>query len=103
MKRFILQAILFGLAQYLVYQCLEGLIFLLAHFPPRVVSLDWLILGLTGTEKFLIAPKLFLRWLWPGQSSPGWLNFFLLVANSLAWGVALAGWRTWKTSRQPRE
>ena len=93
MKRFFLQTLLFGLAQFLIYQCLEGFIFLLAHFPPRVVSLDGLIVGLNGIETVLIAPKIFFRWLWPGQSSPGWLNTLLVVANSLVWGAVWAGWR----------
>ncbi len=96
MKRFILQTILFGLAQYLAYQCLEGIVFLLAHFPPRVVSLDGLIVALTGIERLLIGPKLFFRWLWPGQSTPAGLNIALTIINSLVWGAAWAAWRNWK-------
>jgi hypothetical protein len=69
----------------------DGVIFLAAHVPPKAVDLDAPIRGLQTGYEILRAPRLVLRWLWPGESSPLWLNWLLTILNSLVWGVGLAG------------
>ncbi|MGI8964596.1 MAG: hypothetical protein ACR2H1_00740 [Limisphaerales bacterium] len=93
MKRFVQAAILFSALHYVVILSLEGLIFLGAHLPTRLVRLDNLILALTGLEKILVFPRVLMRRLWWSEITPGFLNLILLIVNSLIWGTALAAWR----------
>jgi|ERR1043166_2318872 hypothetical protein len=96
MKRFWAATLLFALAQFVFYQLIEAFNYLIAHFPPTMIRLDPIILLLTWVESALVAPKTFLRWLIPRQTTPGWLNWILTVCNCLVWGAALAGFKKWQ-------
>ncbi|MDQ6631661.1 MAG: hypothetical protein M3Y82_07865 [Verrucomicrobiota bacterium] len=100
MKRFVQATILFSALHYVAILSLEGLIFLLAHLPTRLIHLDNLILALTGLEKILIFPRVFLRRLWWSEITPGFLNLILLIVNSLIWGTVLAAWRIYYLRHQ---
>jgi hypothetical protein len=71
----------------------DGVIFLAAHVPPKAVNLDAPIRALQWVYEILRAPRSVLRWLWPGEGSPLWLNWLLTILNSLVWGTGLAGLR----------
>jgi len=93
--------LLFALLHYGVVLSLAGLIFLASHVPPKAINLDGLVLALFQTETVLTAPRKFLLWLWPGESTPALLSFFTTVLNSLLWGFALASLRRlWRKVRQ---
>jgi hypothetical protein len=83
----------FALLHYLVLLLIGGAIFLASHFPPKAVNLDPLILALFNAEFILTAPRKFLLWLWPGETTPGLLSIVTVILNSLLWGAALAGLR----------
>ena len=73
---------------YLFVLLLRGLVFLFSHVP-AASALDRVVLGLVSVEGVLMAPKNFLRWLWPAQATPAFLNLTLTILNSLLWGIAL--------------
>ena len=85
------QVILFGLLYYLVFLALDAVIYLLSHVPPKAVELNSLVLFLFDLERVLAAPKTFLRWLWPGESTPRYLNLLVTLLNCVVWGLVLAG------------
>jgi hypothetical protein len=88
-----IQVVAFGLLHYLVLLILSGLIFFASHVPPKAANLDGAILGLFQVENVLTAPRKFLLWLVPGETTPGLLGLGTAVLNSLIWGVALASGR----------
>jgi len=83
----------FALLHYLVLILISGLIFFASHVPPKAANLDGVILGLFEVENVLTAPRKFLLWLAPGETTPGLLSLGTTVLNSLIWGVALAAGR----------
>jgi hypothetical protein len=87
------QVILFGLLYYLVFLALDALIYLLSHVPPKAVDLNSLVLFLFDLERVLAGPKAFLRRLWPGESTPRYLNLLVTFLNCVVWGLGLAGLR----------
>jgi hypothetical protein len=89
-RRFARQAILFALLYYLAFVALDDVIFLLSHVPPKAMNLDRLIFPLFVAERILAWPRLVLRWLWPGESTPACFNLVMTVLNCLVWGLALA-------------
>jgi hypothetical protein len=100
-RRFLKQVLLFALLYYLVFFALDGVIFLLSHVPPKAMNLDPLLLKLANVEQFLVWPRLLLRWLWPGETTPGIFNYILPVLNALVWGAVLAGLKgLWDKARQ---
>lgn len=100
-RRFLKQVLLFALLYFLVSFVLDGVIFLLSHVPPKVVNLDSFLLKLGSVEQFLIWPRLLLRWLWRGETTPGIFNYVLPVLNALVWGMALTGLKMfWDKARQ---
>ena len=101
MKRFVVSAILFSTLHYAVLVFLKGLIFLLAHIPPRIIHLDDLILVLVWLERILVLPRILLRRIWSGETTAGFLNFGLLAVNSICWGAVLAG--CWLYGRRSRK
>ena len=95
-SRFAKQMVLFALLAYLVFLCLNGVIFFLSHLPPAVVHLDWFIRRLGGISRVFTWPRRLLRHLWPGESTPTALNYGLAALNWLLWGTVLAGWRAFR-------
>jgi hypothetical protein len=93
MKRLCCQTILFAALHYISLLCLRGGELIVSHIPPSVVNLDWLVVGLMWLERFLIAPRLLLRALWPSLNNSTALILALTIINSLLWGFALAWWR----------
>lgn len=89
-RPFFKSTLLFALLHFAVLLCVSGLIFVASHIPPKAVNLDSIILFLAGVEWVLEAPRKFLLWVWPGESTQRWLGFFVSVVNSLVWGCALA-------------
>ena len=83
--------ILFGLFYYLFFLALDAVIYLLSHVPPKAVDLNSLVLFLFDLERVLAAPKAFLRWLWPGESTPRYLSLVVTFLNCVLWGLVLAG------------
>jgi len=84
------QIVAFALLHYLVLLVISGLIFFSSHVPPKAANLDTAILGLLQVENVLTAPRKFLLWLAPGETTPGLLSLGTSVLNSLMWGVVLA-------------
>jgi len=99
-RRFARQVILFALLYYLAFVALDGVIFLFSHVPPKAVNLDGLILPLFAAERILAWPRLILRWLWPGESTPACLNLVMTVLNCLIWGLTLASLKALWTKAQ---
>ncbi|MBI3851435.1 MAG: hypothetical protein HY298_14340 [Verrucomicrobia bacterium] len=89
-QRFLRLAVLFSLLHFVAMVSVDGVIFLLAHVPPKAANLDAPIRGLQWLYEVLHAPRMVLRSLWPGESSPLWLNWLLTVLNSVAWGSGLS-------------
>jgi len=89
-RRFLKSVVLLGVCHWLLLICLAGIIFAASHIPPKAVNLDSLILGLQRVVAFLVLPREFLLWLWPGEATPGWLPVATRILNSLIWGFALA-------------
>ena len=83
----------FALLHFLVLNTLAGAVYILSHLPPSVLPFDPLILLLERVHRVLWFPRDLLRWLWPGERTPGFLNWLLLVLHSLCWGGFLLGSR----------
>lgn len=94
LRRFVKEALLFGVLHYIALLCLAGIVFLLSHVPPKAVNLDALILRLVDVEDVLTAPRRLVLGLWPWQFTPRGARLFLVVFNSAVWGVCLAAART---------
>ena len=90
-RNFLKFAILFGVIHFFVLLGLEATTFLLAHLPTRVLQLDLLIIGLSLLILVLRWPRLVLMAVWPGETTPSFLNIALTILNSLIWGFGLAG------------
>lgn len=88
------------MAHYALLKALDGMIFLLAHLPPKAANLDTVILMLNKVETILVAPRIFLRWLWQNETTPQALNIFLIILNSLLWGILFAVLLAFKRKRQ---
>lgn len=83
-------ALAWGLAHFICYTLLDGLLYLMIHIPPRAVNIDSLILAVHFVFKILHFPRDLLRWLWPGETSFWLLNFATKAGVSVCWGMALA-------------
>jgi hypothetical protein len=93
-RGFLKQALLFAALHYVALLSLGGLIFLVSHIPPRAVNVDAMLAVLVAVENVLVAPRKFLLWLWPWETTPAALGSILTVLNSLVWGAGLAGLKT---------
>lgn len=94
------QIILFALLHFLVLNLLAGAVFLLSHLPTSVLHFDPLILFLERMHRILWFPRDLLRWLWPGERTPAFLNWLLLGLHSLCWGGFLVVLRNlWRKLR----
>ena len=94
------QIVLFALLHFVVLNTLAGAVYLLTHLPTSVLHFDSFILFLERVHRMLWFPRDLLRWLWPGERTPGLLNWLLLVLHSLCWGVLLTGLRNlWRKLR----
>ena len=92
--------LLFALLHFVVLHTLAGVAYLLSHLPTSVLHFDPLILFLERVHRLLWFPRDLLRWLWPGERTPGLLNWVLLILLSLCWGVLLTGLRNlWRKLR----
>src|ERR1043166_1054851 len=80
-RRGLIRIAAFALLHYLILLLTGGAIFLASHFPPKAVNLDALILVLFNTEFILTAPRKFLLWLWPGETTPGLLSMGTMILN----------------------
>lgn len=94
-RRFLKSVALWALLHYLALLCLEGVMFLVSHIPPKAVNLDGMILGLQYVQELLTAPRRFLLWLYPWENTPAGLGILLTLLNSLTWGLTLALLRKW--------
>ena len=83
------QIVLFALLHFVLLHTLAGAAYLLSHLPTSVLRFDPAILFLERVHRVLWFPRDLLRWLWPGERTPGLLNWLLLVLHSLCWGVLL--------------
>jgi hypothetical protein len=100
-RTFILRVLLCAFFYYLAFLALDGVLFLLSHIPPKAVNLDALIVRLVEVEEFLAWPRVFLRHLWPGESTPTAFNYVLPLLNCLVWGLLLAGLKAvWSNARK---
>ena len=89
-RRVVKLALVLALLHYVVLLCISGIIFLLNHVPPKAVNLDTVILVLFNVEWILTAPRKFLLWAWPGESTPNGLSMATTILNSVLWGSGLA-------------
>ena len=94
LKSRLAQVAAFALLHYLVLISLAGIIFLASHVPPKAANLDGVILVLFQVESVLSAPRKFLLWLVPGETTPALLSTSTVILNSLIWGAALATGRS---------
>lgn len=91
-----LRIVLYSCVHYGLLLILESVVFIVAHFPPKVIDLSNLVVGITYLQQALNVPRMLLRHLWLSEMTPGWLNILLLVVNSLVFGLAWYGWRKWR-------
>jgi len=84
-------AAFWALIHFVALGLISGLIFVLAHIPPKAVNLDSLILAVHWVYDLFYTPIALVRWLWPGESSPWVLNVLLRVLGSGLVGAAAAG------------
>jgi hypothetical protein len=92
-RQWSIRVAIFSLAHFFALVLLKSFIYLLVHIPTPVVRIDKVIIGLTYVQQFLTLPRWLLRHLWFGETTPTLLNWALLVANSVIWGLAFA-WLT---------
>ena len=92
-RAFCRQLGLFALLHFLLLHTLAGAAYLLSHLPTSVLHLDPFILFLERVHRMLWFPRDQLRWLWPGERTPGLLNWLLAVLLSLCWGGFLIALR----------
>ncbi len=96
-KRFAQEAALGALLHFIALTLLAGGMFLLVHIPPRAAPMDSLILFFQWIYDVLYSPLAALRWLWPGEASPWWLNAGVRVLGHALVGTAAAGgYRIWR-------
>ena len=100
-RSFAQRVLVFAFVYYAFFLLLDGAIFLLSHVPPSAVNLDGVILFLGDAEEFLALPRVLLRRLWPGESTPTALNFVLTFVNCILWGLVLASVKSlWENLRR---
>jgi hypothetical protein len=87
---------LFTALHYLLLLILDSVVFLFAHFPPALLDLSPLVIGITYLQQFLNLPRILLRHIWFSEVTPGWLNLFLLIVNSLVFGALWFVWRRFR-------
>ena len=78
---------------FVVLKGVEGIIFFVAHTPPKAVNLDVVYNSLVYVEDVLKFPRWLLNKLWPWETTPMGYGLALTIFNSAAWGAALAGLR----------
>ncbi len=101
-RAFLLTVLGFALLHFLVLNALAGAAYVLSHLPTSVLPLDPFLLFLERVHRVLWFPRDLLRWLWPGERTPGVLNWLLLVLHSLCWGGFLIGLRNvWRKLSRP--
>ncbi|HSH92931.1 MAG TPA: hypothetical protein VK968_02160 [Roseimicrobium sp.] len=93
--------VIFTLLHYLAVVLLNTVLFFASHVPPQMLPLDKVIDLLTSCFQVLRWPRPFFRMLWPGEMTPGWLNFLLTLATSVCWGAFLAMFHRWRTKDHP--
>ena len=96
-SRFAQETALGALLHFIALALLAACLFLLIHIPPRAASLDPLILFFHWIYEGLYLPIAAIRWLWPGETSPWWLNLSVRIIGHGVVGVAGAtGFRLWR-------
>jgi len=91
---------MFAALFWLVYQALNGLIFLFGHLPPHWVHLDWPLRMLGLVCRALTFPRRILRHLWPSETSPAFVLWLLAALNWLLWGVLVEAMRSLRARRK---
>ena len=89
-NRFAQEVALGALLHFVGMALLSAGLFLLIHIPPRAASLDPLILFLHRIYDVLYLPLAAVRWLWPGEASPWWLNLSVRLLGHTLVGMASA-------------
>jgi hypothetical protein len=81
-----------GLAvlHFLALKFADLVLFLFTHLPPAAIQIDGLIRIALIPYRILLFPRPQIRQLWPGESTPSWLNIACAIAASVLWGIALA-------------
>lgn len=87
---------IYAAVHYLLLLILDAVVFLFAHFPPKLIDLSPVVIGISYLQQGLNLPRILLRHLWLSEVTPGWLNFTLTVVNSLCFGAIWYGWRKWR-------
>ncbi len=88
--------LIYAAVHYLLLLILDSVVFLFAHFPPKLVDLSPVVIGITFIQQGLNLPRILLRHLWFSEITPGWLNLALTILNSLAFGALWWAWRQWR-------
>lgn len=94
------QLLVYAALHYLLLLILDSVVFLFAHFPPQLIDLSPVVVGISYVQQALNFPRILLRHVWLSEVTPGWLNPALLVVNSLIFGALWHGWRCWRKGRQ---
>lgn len=87
---------LYAAAHYLLLLILDSVVFLCAHFPPQLIDLSPVVVGISYVQQALNFPRILLRHVWLSEVTPSWLNPTLLVVNSVVFGALWYGWRRWR-------
>ncbi|MDB6130921.1 MAG: hypothetical protein JWM04_2028 [Verrucomicrobiales bacterium] len=81
------RTVCFAILHFLTVQLLEGFVFLIAHLPPSITFLDFVIVCCNWLQRILLIPKGVLRSLVPVPENNRWLNSGLALVTSLLWGI----------------
>lgn len=95
-RRWLPRVLFYAALHYLLLLILDSIVFLVVHFPPQLIDLSPVAVGISYLQQGLNLPRMVLRHLWFSEVTPGWLNFSLLVVNSLAFGSLWYLWRRWR-------
>ncbi|MGV3757455.1 MAG: hypothetical protein ACO1QS_18910 [Verrucomicrobiota bacterium] len=95
-RRWLPRISLYAALHYLLMLILESIVFLFAHFPPKLLDLSPAVIGIAYLQQALNLPRILLRHLWLSEVTPGWLNLLLLITNSLVFGTLWFAWRSWR-------
>lgn len=92
-RRLLKQVFWFAVLHFVVLKVVEGIIFFVAHTPPKAINLDGVYNILVHVEDVLKFPRLLVMKLWLWETTPRGLGLALTILNSAIWGAALAGLR----------
>lgn len=101
-RPFIRDAALWTVLHFVALGIMSVLLSVVVHISPRAVNLDSLILVLHGIYQAIYLPIAALRGLWPGETSPGALNFLARAGGSVLFGIVFACLIEFKQRRQAR-